>query len=66
MAERCLLFEAVDANTLCEEWTKNHVELPKAEHGFSMLVRIFYEGKQTASYLTQAAVQRGLLVTLNA
>lgn len=27
------------------EWTKKHFRLPVAEHGFSMLVRVFHEGK---------------------
>ncbi|MCW4043953.1 MAG: MBL fold metallo-hydrolase [Candidatus Bathyarchaeota archaeon] len=28
-----------------QEWTKAHVELPSAEHGFSMLIRILQEDK---------------------
>ncbi len=28
-----------------EEWTKTHSQLPEAQHGFSMLVRVLSEGK---------------------
>ncbi|MEM3383654.1 MAG: MBL fold metallo-hydrolase [Nitrososphaerales archaeon] len=27
------------------EWTKKHFRLPIAEHGFSMFIRVFYDGK---------------------
>jgi 7,8-dihydropterin-6-yl-methyl-4-(beta-D-ribofuranosyl)aminobenzene 5'-phosphate synthase len=28
-----------------QEWTKTHVQLPVAEHGFSMLIRVLNEGE---------------------
>ena len=28
-----------------QEWTRTHTQLPCAEHGFSMLIRVFSEGK---------------------
>ncbi len=28
-----------------EEWTKTHSQLPEAQHGFAMLIRVFSEGK---------------------
>ena len=44
-----------------EEWTKTHVELPKAEHGFSMLVRIFCEGKTNSILFDTGCSPEGII-----
>jgi metal-dependent hydrolase (beta-lactamase superfamily II) len=31
-----------------EEWVRTHPELPVAEHGFSVLIRVLYNGKRVS------------------
>ena len=44
-----------------EEWTKTHSELPKAEHGFSMLVRILSEGKSNCILFDTGSSPDGII-----
>ena len=44
-----------------EEWIRTHSQLPLAEHGFSMLIRVLSGGKSTMFCLTLVAVPKVLL-----
>src|SRR5208283_4510236 len=44
-----------------EEWMKTHSEFPKAEHGFSMLVRILSEGKSNCVLFDTGSSPDGII-----
>jgi len=48
-----------------EEWTKTHSELPKAEHGFSMLVRVLSEGKSNCILFDTGISPDGIIENAN-
>jgi 7,8-dihydropterin-6-yl-methyl-4-(beta-D-ribofuranosyl)aminobenzene 5'-phosphate synthase len=48
-----------------EEWAQTHSKLPEAEHGFSMLVRLFYEGKSTCILFDTGCSPDGVIENAN-
>jgi len=50
-------------NRMSEEWVKKHFRLPVAEHGFSMLIKVFSKEGFTTYCLTWASVEMELRLT---
>lgn len=44
-----------------KEWTKTHTQLPEAEHGFAMLIRVFSKGKANTFLFDTGGSQKGIV-----
>ena len=44
-----------------QEWTRTHTQLPLAEHGFSMLIRVFNEGKSNSVLFDTGGSAEGIV-----
>ena len=44
-----------------QEWLKTHTQLPYSEHGFSMLIRVFREGKASSIMFDTGGSPQGIL-----
>jgi len=44
-----------------QEWGKTHMQLPSAEHGFSMLIRVFSENKSSCVLFDTGGSQKGIV-----
>jgi len=44
-----------------QEWTRTHTQLPRAEHGLSMLIRVFREGKANIVLFDTGGSPKGIV-----
>ena len=44
-----------------EEWVRTHIQLPCAEHGFSMLIRVFSKGKSSCVLFDTGGSPEGIV-----